>query len=75
MTGRPRRARPRGRGASASVRFDPYYRLQTYDARQLAWREVRGRYETAEEARAAAPAGRRWRVMKIAMDGRTIEEG
>ena len=64
-------SRPRTR---SSVRFDPYYRVQTYDPRQLAWREVRGRYETAEEARAAAPAGRRWRVMEVTMDGWTVLE-
>ena len=65
-------ARPRTR---SSVRFDPYYRVQRYDPRQLAWREVRGRHETPEEARAAFPEGRRCRVMKITMDGWTIEEG
>ncbi len=62
-----RRARTR-----ASVRFDPYYKLQWYDPVRLAWRDARGRFPTAEEARAAAPAGRPTRVSEITMDGRTL---
>ncbi len=68
--------RPRTR---SSVRFDPYYKVQWYDTALLAWRDVRGRFATPEEARAAvAGAGSvvvRRRVSEITMAGRRdIEE-
>jgi hypothetical protein len=63
------------RRTRSSVRFDPYYKVQWYDPAQLAWRDARGRFATAEEARASAPGGRRCRVSEITMTGRNdIEE-
>ncbi len=59
----------------ASVRFDPYYKAQWYDGRQLAWRDVQRRFPTIEKAREAFPDGVACRVMEITMDGRSpVEE-
>lgn len=58
----------------ASVRFDPYYKAQWYDGRQLAWRDVQRRFMTIEKAREAFPPGVACRVMEIRMDGRSLVE-
>lgn len=66
------------RRTSGSVRFDPYFVLEWYDATFGAWRpDRRGRFETVEEA-TAATSGRLvngklaegWRVMCVTTHGR-----
>lgn len=53
-----------------SVRFDPYYKVQWYDAAVMAWRDVQTRHDTLAEAIAAFPRGRTCRVMEVTMHGR-----
>lgn len=53
-----------------SVRFDPYYKVQWWDATSLAWRDIQLAHPTEAQARAAAPEGRT-RVMEIAPGRRT----
>lgn len=73
MPDRSYRRRTRG-----SVRFDPYFTLEWYDAVFGVWRPDRGaRFETAWQARDAT-AGRTvkgrlpegWRVMEVTTHGR-----
>lgn len=59
---------------SDSVRFDPYFKIQRWVARNHAWADIQKRYDTAEEARAAFPKGERCRVMRIDMEGRAPME-
>lgn len=59
-----------------SVRFDPYYKVQLWEPRSLSWMDVQRKHDSAEEARAAFPAGQRCRVMEITMEGRRpLDEG
>lgn len=58
-------ARTRG-----SARFEPYFKVQWWDATSLAWRDIQKAWPSEAEARAAFPAGREARVMRIAPDGR-----
>ena len=59
--------RPRIRG---SVRFDPYYKVQWWDERNLAWHDVQIRYDTVAGAMAAFISGKRCRVIEITETGR-----
>jgi hypothetical protein len=52
-----------------SCRFEPYYKAQRFDEKQLAWRDVQKQFATHDEARAAFGKGK-WRVMEITMNGR-----
>lgn len=54
-----------------SVRFDPYHKVQWYDARSMAWRDVQEHYTTEADARAAFVDGKRCRVMLITEHGRS----
>lgn len=59
-----------------SVRYDPYYKVQWWEERSLAWRDVQRAYTTEEEARATIPAvmaaegSPRCRLMLITPAGR-----
>lgn len=57
-----------------SVRFAPYFKLQWWEERSLAWRDLQESFDSGPAARAAAPerfaAGTRWRVMEVSMSGR-----
>jgi len=53
-----------------SARFDPYYKVQTYDPRSMTWRDVQRSHPTAQSAADAFPPGERCRVMLVTMDGR-----
>lgn len=60
----------RGR-RSDSVRFDPYFKVQVWEARSFAWRDIQKTYPSAEDARDAFPTGERCRVMEITPEKRT----
>lgn len=53
-----------------SVRFEPYYKVQVWDARSYAWSDVQRQYESEQEAREAFPAGATCRVMEVTTEGR-----
>lgn len=53
-----------------SARFEPYFKAQWWDARSYAWRDIQQACASPEEARALFRAGKRWRVMRIAEEGR-----
>jgi hypothetical protein len=59
------RARTKG-----SVRFDPYYKLETWNPRALAWSPVQRRFETETAAVSAAQRGQ-FRVMIVTESGIT----
>jgi hypothetical protein len=61
----PRRAR-----RADSARYDPYYKVQWYDARVCAWRDVQKQHPTAEAAAAAYLKGKQCRTMEISPKGR-----
>lgn len=58
---------------AGSVRFDPYWKLQWYDDHAFCWRDIQRAYATRDAARAAATAGRRWRLMRVWPAGREAE--
>lgn len=60
-----------GRRRAGSVRFEPYFKVQWYDERSVAWRDVQVAHGSEEEARQAFEPGRRCRVMRISPEGRT----
>lgn len=55
----------------ASVRFDPYYKVQTWERRVMAWQDIQRMFTDEDEARAAFPAGKRCRLMLVTMNGRS----
>lgn len=55
-----------------SVRFDPYYKLEIWDARFLTWRPLQKQYGTEAQAQAAVPEGARARLTRISEHGREI---
>lgn len=58
---------------SGSVRFDPYYKLDVFDRRRMAWHPLRRKYPTEREARSAALLWRRrWRLLRVTEDGYAI---
>lgn len=68
MTDLPRRRR-------GSVRFAPYWKLQTWRADVLAWEDVQRQYDTEDEARAAYIPGKRCRLMLVTERGRAPVAG
>jgi len=58
--------RPGRRGGSA--RFATYYKIQTWEARSLTWKDIQRSYDTAEQAWADAPEGAR--LMEVSEGGR-----
>lgn len=55
-----------------SVRFDPYYKLQIWTPHVLAWMDVQRSFPSVDDAQAAAPAGKRVRIMRISMGAREV---
>lgn len=54
-----------------SARFQPYYKLQRWDARSMAWVDEQRAYPTAKAAHSAiAGRGGTWRIMYVHEDGR-----
>ena len=53
-----------------SVRFDPYYKVQWFDERAMAWRDIQRAHPTEQDAIGAFECGKRCRVMQITMQGR-----
>ena len=53
-----------------SARFDPYYKVQWYDARNCAWRDVQKQHPTPATAADAYIAGRQCRIMEVTPKGR-----
>lgn len=73
------------RRRAGSVTFDPYYKVQWWDATTVAWRDVQRAFPDQTEARQYAPGlvpaeATRCRLMEVTMAGRrpleefTIEE-
>lgn len=58
------------RRRAGSVRFDPYYKLQRWDGRSAAWRDVQKAHVTAEQAKDTATEPGRYRVMEVTEEGR-----
>lgn len=59
--------------SAASVRFDAYYKIQLWEARSLAWKDVQRSHASIDAALVAAPRGERdrdWRIMEITPQGR-----
>lgn len=54
----------------ASVRFEPYFKVQFWLPRERAWKDVQRQHCSEQEARAAFLPGKECRVMRVAMDGR-----
>lgn len=64
-----------GRRQPGSVRFDPYYKLQWWEARSLAWRDVQRSFDELDpecmaEARKLAQEFGKARIMRITPEGR-----
>jgi hypothetical protein len=57
--------RPRG-----SARFDPYFKLQRWDDRTIAWVDVQRSFHDEHLAAAYATRPGRWRIMRVTMDDR-----
>lgn len=53
-----------------SVRFEPYFKVQVWEPRNFAWRDVQHMFPAEAEARATFPKGKRCRLMRVDMDGR-----
>ncbi|HEY7825100.1 MAG TPA: hypothetical protein VIG24_19830 [Acidimicrobiia bacterium] len=53
-----------------SVKRDTYYKVQVWEERSFAWKDIQRAHMTADEARDAFPAGRSCRVMEISKSGR-----
>lgn len=54
----------------ASVRFDPYYKVQWYDEIICAWRDIQRQFSTPEEAIQHFLPGERCRLMEVTIRGR-----
>jgi hypothetical protein len=52
-----------------SVRHETYYKIQVWEERSCAWKDIQRSYATADDARAAFPDGL-CRVMEISESGR-----
>jgi hypothetical protein len=58
---------------SSSVKFETYYKIQRWEARSLAWKDIQRSYSSVDDAEESAPAGERdtdWRIMEITETGR-----
>jgi len=67
------------RRRAGSARFDPYYKVQWWDATGLAWRDIQRSWADDEDDAARAWAAARyrageWRLMYITEAGRTPVE-
>lgn len=62
-----------GRRVTGSVRFDPYFKVQWWDERSLAWLDIQRAHDTLDAATAAAMAhGGTTRIMRVTPDGRGV---
>jgi hypothetical protein len=55
------------------ARITTYYKIQRWEARSFAWKDVQRAHSSTDAAVAAAPAGERgvaWRIMEISDAGR-----
>ncbi len=57
---------------AGSVRFDPYYKLEVWETRRLAWTPIQRRHESEASARAAFPAETRVRLYRVSEAGRVL---
>lgn len=60
--------------SSSSVRFQTYFKIQRWEARSLAWKDIQRAFDSIDEALASAPKGERdrdWRIMSISEAGRS----
>lgn len=55
---------------AGSCRFETYYKVQFWDARSCAWKDVQKAHATPKEARAAFLDALTCRVMEISEAGR-----
>lgn len=55
---------------AGSARFEPYFKLQLWEERSAAWKDIQRSFPDAEAAAAACPSGRRGRVMEVSESGR-----
>ena len=53
-----------------SARFDPYYKIQWYDAVSLTWRDIQQAFSTTGEAEAQYLPDKKCRLIEITMQGR-----
>lgn len=58
------------RRTGSSVRFDPYWKVQWWEERSLAWRDVQHAYPSEAEALEHLVAGQRCRLMRVFPGGR-----
>lgn len=54
-----------------SCRFEPYFKVQFYDQRAAAWKDIQRSHPTESGARAAAPVGV-FRLVTVSESGRTF---
>lgn len=57
-----------------SCRFEPYWKVQAWDAPSLAWKDVQKAHPSPEAARSAAPRGVRVRLVEVSESGRSFGE-
>lgn len=64
------------RRTAASVRFDPYWKVQVWEPVSLAWRDIQRAHPSEDAAWTAAASltGRRVRLMNVYPGGRTPGE-
>lgn len=53
-----------------SCRFEPYFKVQWYDAASMCWRDVQKAHESQSLAVSAFIPGKQCRVMKVMETGR-----
>lgn len=56
--------------SKGSTRFDPYFKVQVWEDRSCAWKDLQRSFDTVEAARCAFPAASVCRVMEISESGR-----
>jgi hypothetical protein len=56
--------------SKGSAQFEPYYKVQVWEARSVAWKDIQKAFPTAEHARASFLSGKECRIMEISMTGR-----
>jgi hypothetical protein len=53
-----------------SVRHDTYYKVQVWEERSCAWKDIQRSHATIADAQSAFPTDRTCRVMEITESGR-----
>lgn len=59
-----------GMRTKGSTRFDSYFKIQVWEPRSFAWKDIQKAFPSAEEAKEAFPHNKECRVMMISPDGR-----